>query len=64
MTTSGASPALSGYSTTSIGKTIHSGVSMSSRSTARAVMASRIPDAPIDLTNKFTIHLTADNYLY
>jgi hypothetical protein len=27
-------------------------------------MASRIPDAPIDLTNKFTIRLTVDNYLY
>jgi hypothetical protein len=27
-------------------------------------MASRISDAPIDLTNKFTIRLTPDNYLY
>jgi hypothetical protein len=37
---------------------------MNKGSAARAAMASRIPDAPIDLTNKFTIRLTPDNYLY
>jgi hypothetical protein len=31
---------------------------MSKESAAYATMASRIPDAPIDLTNKFTIRLT------
>jgi hypothetical protein len=64
MTTAGASSAISGYSTSSTGRTVLSSVSMSSGSAARVVMASRIPDAPIDLTNKFTICLTADNYLY
>jgi hypothetical protein len=37
---------------------------MSKGSAACVAMMSRIPDVPIDLTNKFTIRLTPDNYLY
>jgi hypothetical protein len=65
MTTSGLSSALSNpASTASSGKTTPAGISMSKGSAARVALTSRIPDVPIDLTNKFTIRLTPDNYLY
>ncbi|KAK1682945.1 hypothetical protein QYE76_043793 [Lolium multiflorum] len=65
MTTSGLSSALSSpASTASSGRTSLAGISMSKGSAARVALTSRIPDAPIDLTNKFTIRLTPDNYLY
>jgi hypothetical protein len=65
MTTSGLSSALSSpASTASSGKSTSTGISMSKGSAARVAMTSRIPYVPIDLTNKFTIRFTPDNYLY
>ncbi|KAK1573578.1 hypothetical protein QYE76_018538 [Lolium multiflorum] len=65
MTTSGLSSALSNpASTASSGKTTPAGISMNKASAARVALTSRIPDVPIYLTNKFTIRLTPDNYLY